>query len=89
MNPNNGNQNFLAFLRNNWIIVLAVVGLISGWVELRGDTRDNALRIDKVEAMQSTIQIENVSVKTELAEVTTTLKFIEQKIDAINDNLKK
>lgn len=83
----NNNPTFLSFLRLNWVIVLAIIGLISGWVQIKNDVTEASTRVEKVETSQEIAAANSIQVTADLVEVKTTLRFIEQKIDDLNEKV--
>ena len=75
--PQNG---ILKFINDNWKIGVFLVAVIVAWTQLRSDVRVSAEDIKGLK-MGQTEQLEvNSKILTNLAEINTSLKFIEKQL---------
>lgn len=70
----------LRFFAQNWALVLAITGLIVGWVRIENRIEQNSFRIDILQTETETVGDDIKAFRSDIVEIKTSLKFIEQRL---------
>jgi len=74
------NNTFLRDLKNNWVIISLVVGLIAGWTANGITLASNTNRIEKIEQTQVSRDLAWTQIQTDLAAIKTSIFYIEKSL---------
>lgn len=73
-------NNLLRFLNDYWKVLAFAVVLIIGWTQIQSSTKANADDIDLLQGQQAEQLKVNQQILTNLAEINTSIKFIEKQL---------
>jgi len=73
-------QNMIKVARDWWFIVLFVAGIIITWTQLGEKVIDNSEKIEGLQTTHEALDITMLQIQTDLVEIRTSLKFIEQRV---------
>ncbi len=79
---------FLEQLRKNWPIVLAIVGIVIGWNNLKNDNQANSTEINDVKVQIVALTLKNENNQAQMAEISGDIKAIKESLTFIKDKVK-
>lgn len=72
---------FLKSLRENWIFIIFIGGLVAGWTSMGSDISTLQNKVQTLEAKDSERAAQIASINVQLSSISTKLDFIKEKLD--------
>jgi hypothetical protein len=74
-------KGILKFIRENWVAIVFIAGLIGTWTKFTVNQTDFEKRLTKNEAAIEAVNPVLLALQTSMARVETTLEFIKQRLN--------